>query len=79
LSVEQTNEWSLLKDQFDALVRDEDMREDSIEKICDDQIRRRFAEWIIRAVEYKSIADSAYLKKQKWNSMSGDAPGSDRV
>jgi hypothetical protein len=54
LSVEQTNEWRLLKDQFDALVRDEDMREDSIEKICDDQIRRRFAEWIIRAVEYKS-------------------------
>jgi len=54
LSVDQTNEWSLLKDQFDALVRDEGMREDSIERLCDDQIRRRFAEWIIRAAEHKS-------------------------
>jgi hypothetical protein len=54
LSVDQTNEWSLLKDQFDALARDEDMREDSIEKLCDDQIRRRFADWIIWAAEHKS-------------------------
>jgi hypothetical protein len=54
LSVDQTNEWSLLKDQFDALVRDERMREDSIERLCDDQIRRRFAEWIIRAAARKS-------------------------
>ena len=54
LSVDQTNEWSLLKDQFDALARGEDMREDSIEKLCDDQIRRRFAEWIIWAAEHKS-------------------------
>lgn len=53
MSVDQTNEWSLLKDQFDALVRDEGMREDSIERLCDDQIRRRFAEWIIRAAERK--------------------------
>jgi hypothetical protein len=30
------------------------MREDSIEKLCDDQIRRRFAEWIIWAAEHKS-------------------------
>jgi hypothetical protein len=54
LSVDQTNEWSLLKDQFDALVRDEGMPEDSIERLCDDQISRRFAEWIIRAVGRKS-------------------------
>ena len=53
LSVEQTNEWSLLKDQFDALGRAAGMREDSIERLCDDQIRRRFAEWIIRAAERK--------------------------
>jgi hypothetical protein len=52
LSVDQTNEWSLLKDQFDALVRDEGMREDSIERL--DQIRRRFAERIIRAAGRKS-------------------------
>ena len=54
MSVDQTNEWSLLKDQFDALVRDEGMREDSIERLCDDQIRRRFAERIIRAAARKS-------------------------
>lgn len=53
MSVDQTNEWSLLKDQFDALVRDEGMREDSIERLCDDQIRRRFAERIIQAAERK--------------------------
>jgi hypothetical protein len=41
-----------------ALVRDEGMREDSIEKLCDEQIRRRFAEWIIRAAERKSKADN---------------------
>jgi len=51
----KTNEWSLLKDQFDALVHDESMREDSIERFCDDQIRRRFAEWINRAAERKSL------------------------
>ena len=54
MSVDQTNEWSLLKDQFDALVRDEVIREDSIERLCDDQIRRRFAERIIRAAERRS-------------------------
>lgn len=45
------NEWSLLKDRFDALVHDEGVREDSIEMILDDQIRRRFGEWIAQAVE----------------------------
>jgi len=59
LSLDQTNEWSLLKDQFDALVRGEDMREDSIERLCDEEIRRRFAQWIIRAAESK-------LKTNSW-------------
>ena len=54
MSVDQTNEWSLLKDQFDALVRDEVIREDRIERLCDDQIRRRFAERIIRVAERRS-------------------------
>jgi hypothetical protein len=36
-----------------ALVRDEGMREDSIERLCDGQIRCRFAERIIRAAERK--------------------------
>ena len=44
-------EWNLLKHQFDALVHDEIVDADSIEKIFDEQIRRRFAEMINRAVE----------------------------
>ena len=50
----KTNEWNLLKDQFDALVHDESVHEDSIEKFLDDQIRRRFGEWISRAAERKT-------------------------
>jgi hypothetical protein len=38
------NEWNSLKDQFDALVHDECVGADSIEKIFDIQFRRRFAE-----------------------------------
>jgi hypothetical protein len=45
-------EWNLLKHQFDALVHDEEIvGADSIEKILDEQVRRRFAEIINRAVE----------------------------
>ena len=50
----KTNEWNLLKDQFDALMHNEIKREDSFEKFLDDQIRRRFGEWISRAVEPKT-------------------------
>jgi hypothetical protein len=42
----ETNEWNLVKRQFDALVRGEDVEADSIEKTFDAQIRRRFAEII---------------------------------
>ena len=48
------NEWNLLKDKFGALVHDESVHEDSIEKLLDDQIRRRFGEWISRAAEPKT-------------------------
>jgi hypothetical protein len=44
-----TNEWSLLKDQFDALVHDGNVSADSIEEVFDAQFRRRFAELIYRA------------------------------
>jgi hypothetical protein len=43
------NEWNLLKRQFDALVHDEIVDADSLEKTLDDQVRRRFAEMINRA------------------------------
>ena len=42
----KTNEWNALKDQFDALVYDESVQQDSIEKILDAQFRRRFVDWI---------------------------------
>ena len=50
----KTNEWNLLKDQFDALVHDESVREDGIEKFFDYQIRRRFGQWITRTAERKT-------------------------
>jgi hypothetical protein len=43
------NEWKLLKGQFDALVHNEGMSEDSLEQLLDAQIRRRFGELIARA------------------------------
>jgi hypothetical protein len=45
----KTNEWNLLKHQFDALAHDENVSADSIEEILDVQFRRRFAELIHRA------------------------------
>ena len=44
----KTNEWNLLT-RFDALVHDENLSDDSIEKILDAQFRRRFAELMNRA------------------------------
>jgi hypothetical protein len=37
---QQRGEWKLLKDQFDALIRND------VEKLFDDEIRRRFGEMI---------------------------------
>ena len=50
-----TNEWSLVKRQFDALVHDETVPADSIEKTLDEQVLRRFAEIINRAVEDRTV------------------------
>ena len=52
MSTTKTNEWKLLKQQFDALVRDESVDAVSIEKVLDDQIRRRFAE-LVNADAYR--------------------------
>ena len=43
-SVSKTNEWDLLRRQFDALTHDESV--ESIEDILDAQFRRRFADLI---------------------------------
>ena len=54
----KTNEWNLLKDQFDALMHNGTEHEDSFEKFLDDQIRRLFGEWIARATERKNKTDN---------------------
>jgi hypothetical protein len=50
----KTNEWTLLKEQFDALVHDEDMREGSTEMSVNGDVCRRFGEWISRAAGRKT-------------------------
>jgi hypothetical protein len=50
----KTNEWTLLKDQFDALVHDEDMREGGTEMSVDGDVFRRFGEWISWAAGHKT-------------------------
>jgi len=50
---DKTNEWNLLKDQFDALVQNEGVREDSLEQLLDGQIRRRFGELIAWAAGHQ--------------------------
>jgi hypothetical protein len=47
----QTNEWDLLKRQFDALVHDESGGAESIEKIFDVRFSRRFSELINQTAE----------------------------
>ncbi|MGA9526334.1 MAG: hypothetical protein WBV82_33080 [Myxococcaceae bacterium] len=59
----KTNEWNLLKDQFDALVYGESAREDSVEKLFDDQIRRRFGEWITRATDRKTTTNWSFINR----------------
>ncbi len=60
------NEWSSLKDQFDALVHDESVGADSIEKIFDVQFRRRFAELLNRAADQsrtgRSVSSRAFYR-----------------
>ena len=53
MASDKTNEWKLLKDQFDALVHNEGVREDSLEQLLDGQICRRFGELIARAVGHQ--------------------------
>jgi hypothetical protein len=53
------NEWNSLKDQFDALIHDESVGADSIEKIFDVQFRRRFAELLNRAADQSRPGTSA--------------------
>jgi hypothetical protein len=47
----KVNEWTLVREQFDALLRE---RSDNIEDILDALFRNRFSEVITRAAERES-------------------------
>jgi hypothetical protein len=49
----KVNEWTLVREQFDALLRE---RSDNIEDILDALFRNRFSEVITRAAERESRA-----------------------
>jgi hypothetical protein len=42
----KTHEWKLLKEQFDALVRNEGLRQNSLEQFLDNAIRYRCGRFI---------------------------------
>ena len=49
-----TNEWDLLKRQFDALAQDASAGAESIDEILDVEFRRRFTELISRTARRNS-------------------------
>ena len=49
----KTNEWNLLKQQFDALADEESPDADSIEEIFDMEFRRRFGELINQTAHHR--------------------------
>ena len=52
----KANEWELIKRQFDALMHDENVGAESIEKIFDEQFRRRFTELINQTARRNSAS-----------------------
>ena len=57
----KTNEWNSLRDQFRALMRDESLPDESIEKFFDYEIRRRFGVAISRAAKKEESRHSRSL------------------
>jgi hypothetical protein len=53
MSTSKTNEWNLLKKDFDALVQ-EGVRQDNLDQFLDAQNRRRFGELIAWAAGHKA-------------------------
>jgi hypothetical protein len=53
----KTDEWTLLKDQFDALVRNEDVRDDKMPMFVDGDVCRRFGEWISQTAGRRTRRD----------------------
>ena len=55
--ISKTNEWNLLKHQFDALAHEESVGPDSIDTIFDMEFRRRFSELITQTARRNSAND----------------------
>ena len=53
----KTHEWNLLKERFDALVRNKGLRQDSLEQFLDNAIRYRCGRFIAWAAETKTKAN----------------------
>lgn len=53
----KTHEWKLLKEQFDALVSNEGLRQDSLEQFLENAIRYRCGRFIAWAAETKTKAN----------------------
>jgi hypothetical protein len=53
----KTHEWKLLKEQFDALLRNEGLRQDSLEQFLENAIRYRCGRFIAWAAETKTKAN----------------------
>jgi hypothetical protein len=62
-SVSKTNEWELLRRQFDALTHDE--RVESVEDIFDAQFRRRFTDLINQIAQPDSPARSIHGRQRQ--------------
>jgi len=54
MSNSPTNEWNLLKQEFDALAHNEGGHQDNVGQLLDAQIHRRFGELIAWAAGHKS-------------------------
>jgi hypothetical protein len=54
MSSPKTNEWNLLKEDFDALVGNEGVRQDNFGPLPDDRIPRRFGELIAWAAGHQA-------------------------
>ena len=56
----KSNQWELLKRQFDALVQNECTSAESIDEILDLQFRRRFSELIEQTAQRNGTSYNCY-------------------
>ena len=53
MSSSPKSEWNLLKEEFDALVRNEGVREDRLEQSFDYKVHRRFGDLIASSLGHR--------------------------